>query len=241
MRREKNICCPTFFIATNITKLNIILFFWTGEEKNLNLFTKNSSTFYPKLSKIWVKDPRSGKNLFRIPGPEVKKTPDPRSGFGTLNLKIPVKDHSRGNPAGRPRLLRGLRQTVHAARHSLRAHAQGAQPGTGNGRPEQVQPPEVAVLCGPRCYISDLSRTCEQRGTVCGSWIKTTQIFLLYIVYWCTSILSLSSIVIWIFFLKYVYIFLVRIRIRRSLPLNNSYRYGILLINFWSHKEVTKE
>ncbi len=120
-----------------------------------------------------------------------------------FNLKITVKDHSRGNPEGRPRLLRGLRQTVHAARHALRAHAQGAQPGTGNGRPEQVQPPEVAVLCWPRSYFSDLSRTCEQRGTICDgrigqlvissySWIKTTQIFLLYGVYWCTIVLSLS-------------------------------------------------
>ncbi len=84
-----------------------------------------------------------------------------------FNLKIFDKDHSRGNPEGRPRLLRGLRQTVHAAWHSLRAHAQGAQPGTGNGRPEQVQPPEVAVLCGPRSDIPDISRTCEQRGTIC--------------------------------------------------------------------------
>ena len=100
-----------------------------------------------------------------IPDPKVEKAPDP--GSGTLNLKIPIKDHSRGNPEGRPRLLRGLRQTVHAARHSLRAHAQGAQPGTGNGRPEQVQPPEVAVLCGPRSDIPDISRTCEQRGIIC--------------------------------------------------------------------------
>jgi hypothetical protein len=108
-----------------------------------------------------------------VSGIREKPIPDPGfrgqkgTGSGTLNSKIPVKDHSRGNPKGRPRLLRGLRQTVHAARHSLRAHAQGAQPGTGNGRPEQVQPPEVTVLCGPRRDISDVSRTCEQRGTIC--------------------------------------------------------------------------
>ncbi len=30
-----------------------------------------------KLSKTWVLDPGSGKNLFRIPDPGVKKAPDP--------------------------------------------------------------------------------------------------------------------------------------------------------------------
>jgi hypothetical protein len=43
------------------------------------------------LSKIWVRDPGSeirdpgsGKNLFRIPDPGVKKAPDPGSGSATL-------------------------------------------------------------------------------------------------------------------------------------------------------------
>jgi hypothetical protein len=36
-----------FFVATNITKLKIILF-WTGEEKNSGQFIKNYKTFYPK-------------------------------------------------------------------------------------------------------------------------------------------------------------------------------------------------
>jgi hypothetical protein len=31
------------------------------------------------LSKIWVRDAESGKNLFRIPYPGVKKAPDPGS------------------------------------------------------------------------------------------------------------------------------------------------------------------
>jgi hypothetical protein len=44
------------------------------------LFTQKIVT---KLSKIWVWDPGSGKNLFRIPDPGVKKVPDPRSGFAT--------------------------------------------------------------------------------------------------------------------------------------------------------------
>ncbi len=43
------------------------------------------------LSNIWVwdpgseiRDPGSGKNLFRIPDPGVKKAPDPGSGSATL-------------------------------------------------------------------------------------------------------------------------------------------------------------
>jgi hypothetical protein len=31
-----------------------------------------------------IRDPRSGKNLFRIPDPGVKKAPDPGSGSATL-------------------------------------------------------------------------------------------------------------------------------------------------------------
>ncbi len=44
--------------------------------------------FVTKLSKIWVWDPGSGKNLFRIPDPilGVKKAPDPGSGSATLEL-----------------------------------------------------------------------------------------------------------------------------------------------------------
>ncbi len=55
----EDICCPTFFVARNITKLKIILFF-NWERKSLSQFTK-------KLSIIWVWDPW------------VKKTPDPSS------------------------------------------------------------------------------------------------------------------------------------------------------------------
>ncbi len=45
-------------------------------------FSKNYRTFYPKncyyALKIWVWDPGSGKNLFRIPDPGVKKATDPQ-------------------------------------------------------------------------------------------------------------------------------------------------------------------
>ncbi len=40
-----------------------------------------------KLSKIWVWDPGSGENLFRIPDAGVKKAPDP--GSWTLETDIP--------------------------------------------------------------------------------------------------------------------------------------------------------
>jgi hypothetical protein len=54
----------------------------------LGQFTKNYRTFYPKISflkygfGIW--DPGSGKNLFRLPDPGVKKASDPGSASATL-------------------------------------------------------------------------------------------------------------------------------------------------------------
>jgi hypothetical protein len=35
-----------------------------------------------------IRDPGSGKNLFRIPDPGVKKAPDPGNGSATLTLSI---------------------------------------------------------------------------------------------------------------------------------------------------------
>jgi hypothetical protein len=70
-----------FFGAINFTKLNYYFIFemlkkkiWANFQRIIELFTKNIVT---KLSKIWVWDPGSGKNLFRIPDPGVKKAPDP--------------------------------------------------------------------------------------------------------------------------------------------------------------------
>jgi hypothetical protein len=54
---------------------------WANLKIFLKLFTPKLVT---KLSKIWVRDPGSGKNLFRIPDPGVKKAPDPGSGSATL-------------------------------------------------------------------------------------------------------------------------------------------------------------
>jgi hypothetical protein len=57
-------------------------------KKIIDLFTQQ---IVKKLSKIWIRDPGSeiqdpgsGKNLLRIPDPEVKKAPDPGSGSATL-------------------------------------------------------------------------------------------------------------------------------------------------------------
>jgi hypothetical protein len=52
-------------------------------KKIIELFTQK---IVKKLSRIWVRDPGSGKNLFRIPDPWVKKAPDPGSGSATLDV-----------------------------------------------------------------------------------------------------------------------------------------------------------
>jgi hypothetical protein len=53
----------------------------------IEVFTQKIVT---KPSKIWVWDPGSGKNLFRIPDPAVKKAPDPGSGTLVSNLASPL-------------------------------------------------------------------------------------------------------------------------------------------------------
>jgi hypothetical protein len=61
---------------------------WPNFPRIVEVFTQKMVT---KPSKIWVwdpgseiRDPGSGKNLFRIPDPGVKKAPDPGSGSATL-------------------------------------------------------------------------------------------------------------------------------------------------------------
>jgi hypothetical protein len=46
---------------------------WADFLRIIEFFTQKIVT---KLSKIWLWDPGSGKNLFRIPDPGVKKAPD---------------------------------------------------------------------------------------------------------------------------------------------------------------------
>jgi hypothetical protein len=49
---------------------------WANFQKIIELFTQKIVT---KLLKIWLWDPGSGKNLFRIPDPQVRRhqIPDP--------------------------------------------------------------------------------------------------------------------------------------------------------------------
>jgi hypothetical protein len=49
---------------------------WANFQRIIELFTQKIVT---KLSKLWIWDPGSGKNLFRIPDPGVKTAPDPGS------------------------------------------------------------------------------------------------------------------------------------------------------------------
>ncbi len=58
---------------------------WDNLQRILELFTQK---IVIKPSKIWVWDPGSGKNLFRIPDPGVKKAPDPGTGSATLRIQV---------------------------------------------------------------------------------------------------------------------------------------------------------
>jgi hypothetical protein len=58
---------------------------WANFHRIIELFTQRIVT---KLSKIWVRDPGSGKNLSRIPDPGVKKASDPGSGSATLDTRL---------------------------------------------------------------------------------------------------------------------------------------------------------
>jgi hypothetical protein len=61
---------------------------WANFQRIMELFTQKIVT---KLSKIWIWDPGSGKNLFRIPDPGVKKAPDPGSGSATLLIQVVIE------------------------------------------------------------------------------------------------------------------------------------------------------
>ncbi len=78
----KKISCHTFLCSHKFHKGNYFNF-EVPKKKNLGQFSKNYRTLYPKIvskfSKIWVWDLGSGKNLFRILDPGVKKAPDPGS------------------------------------------------------------------------------------------------------------------------------------------------------------------
>jgi hypothetical protein len=95
---KKNLLSYLFFGVINFTKLNYFIFkmlkkkIWANFQRIIELFTQK---IVSKLSKIWVwdpgseiQDPGSGKNLFRIPDPGVKKAPDPGSATLIRNLGL---------------------------------------------------------------------------------------------------------------------------------------------------------
>jgi len=82
-REVKKISCHTFLCSHKFHKIvNYFSFevvkkkIWANFQRIIELFTKK---IVKKLLKIWSWDPGSGKNLFRIPDPGVKKAPDPGS------------------------------------------------------------------------------------------------------------------------------------------------------------------
>ncbi len=86
-----------------------------------------------KLSKIWVWDPGSGKNLFRIPDPEVKKAP--YSGFRIRNT---AANHTKYVSATDSSVLgivlanvKEMRTYYHLPGHSL-AHIVDGEKGHGD-------------------------------------------------------------------------------------------------------------
>jgi hypothetical protein len=84
---------------------------WANFQRIVEVFTQK---IFNMLLNIWIwdpgsgiRDPGSGKNLFRIPDPGVKKAPDAGSGSATLPV-IPIQI-LRANGLFR---LEGLRQEV---------------------------------------------------------------------------------------------------------------------------------
>ncbi len=96
----KKIFVKPFFVATNFTKLNIILFLICWRKKFGPIFQELLKFLPKKLSPslqkygFGIRDPGSGINLFRIPDPGVKKAPDPGSGSATLSFYL----HWFGSP-----------------------------------------------------------------------------------------------------------------------------------------------
>jgi hypothetical protein len=83
-RGEKKFVVIPFYVAKNFTKLEIILVLKCRRKKFGPIF-KFFSNFLPKKLSLGsqkygfgIRDPGSGKNLFRIPDPGVKKAPDPQ-------------------------------------------------------------------------------------------------------------------------------------------------------------------
>ncbi len=94
----KKISCHNFLFCHKFHKIADYFSFevlkkkiWANFQRNIELLTQKIVT---KLSKIWIWDPGSGKNLFWILDPGVKKAPDPGSGSATPEFwasNIPIR------------------------------------------------------------------------------------------------------------------------------------------------------
>ncbi len=97
----KKISCHNFLCSHKFHKIANYFSFevlkkkiWANFQRIIEHFTQK---IVNKFSKIWGWDPRSGKNLFRIPDPGIKKAPDPGSGSATLVVmpKICADSHAK--------------------------------------------------------------------------------------------------------------------------------------------------
>jgi hypothetical protein len=89
-RGVEKICCRTFLCSHKFHKIvNYFSFavlkkkIWASFQRIIELVPKKLSLSSQKYG-FGIRDPGSGKNLFRIPDPGVKKAPDPGSGSATL-------------------------------------------------------------------------------------------------------------------------------------------------------------
>ncbi len=99
MRKGKKLVVLPHFVATNITKLKLILF-WTGEEKNFGPIDKELKNFIHKnivikLSKLWFGVQVPEKNIFWILDPGVRKAPDPGSIALMLSQGSSIVNHGK--------------------------------------------------------------------------------------------------------------------------------------------------
>jgi hypothetical protein len=92
-RGENEICCPSYFVATNISKIENYFNFEMVKKKNMGQFTKNYRTFYPVICHEALKNMGLGSGvLFWILDPGVKKVtdPDPQHCFFCFHLILQI-------------------------------------------------------------------------------------------------------------------------------------------------------
>ncbi len=101
---RKKICGHNFLCSHKFHKIANYFSFevlkkkiWANFQRIIELFTQKIVT---KLSNIWIWDPGSGKNLFLIPDPGVKKAPDPGSWIRIRNTVASYSELFNGTGTG---------------------------------------------------------------------------------------------------------------------------------------------